>query len=212
MNRTLALLLGLVAMIAGWVVYTRVSPQPTSASAALAPKLEGSKIYFVPIGDFPVDQLQNLAQYYHEKYDLEITVVNRVPVDPATRDASRGQLMAESLAASLRNSVSDHGGEPGSILIGFTSEDIYPTSKNWQFAFGWRLGESRSAVVSSARLSLPDIGQPLERDLPGKRLRKIVTKDIGILYYGLPQNQNPKSVLYNQIMGIEELDQVGEDF
>jgi len=212
LNRTFALLLGLVALIAGWVVYTRVSPQPARASAGLAPKVEGSKIYFVPIGDFPVDQLQNLAQYYHEKYDLEITVVNSVPVDPATRDASRGQLMAENLAASLRNSVSDHGGEPGSILIGFTSEDIYPATKNWQFAFGWRLGEARCAVVSSARLSLPDIGQPLERDLPGKRLRKIVTKDIGILYYGLPQSQNPKSVLYNQIMGIEELDEVGEDF
>jgi hypothetical protein len=41
------------------------------------------------------------------------------------------------------------------------------------------------------------------------RLRKIVTKDLGILYYGLPQSQNAKSVLYNQIMGIEELDQVG---
>jgi predicted Zn-dependent protease len=211
-NRTFALLLCLIALVAGWVVYSRVSPQPTSASASLAPKVEGSKIYFVPIGDFPVDQLQTLVQYYHEKFGLEITVANSIPVDPATRDASRQQLMAENLAASLRNSVPEHGAEPGSILIGFTSEDIYPTTKNWRFAFGWRLGEARSAVVSSARLSLPDIGQPLERDLPGKRLRKIVTKDIGILYYGLPQSQNPKSVLYNQIMGIEELDEVGEDF
>jgi hypothetical protein len=39
-----------------------------------------------------------------------------------------------------------------------------------------------------------------------------VTKDIGIFYFGLPQSSNPKSVLYNQIMGIEELDNVGEDF
>jgi predicted Zn-dependent protease len=211
-NRTFALLLCLIALIAGWVVYSRVSPQPASLSASLAPKVEGSKIYFVPIGDFPVDQLQTLAQYYHEKYGLEITIVNSIPVDPIWRDASRQQLMAESLAAGLRKSVPEHGGEPASILIGFTVEDIYPTTKNWQFAFGWRLGETGSAVVSSARLSLPDIGQVLERDLPGKRLRKIVTKDIGILYYGLPQSQNPKSVLYNQIMGIEELDEVGDDF
>ncbi len=211
-NRTFALLLCLVATIVGWVVYMRVSPQPASASASLAPKVAGSKIYFVPIGDFPAEQLQTLAQYYHEKYELEITVLNSVPVDPTCRDASRQQLMAEKLAASLRSSVPEHGGEAGSILIGFTSEDVYPTTKNWQFAFGWRLGETNSAVVSSARLSLPDIGQVLERDLPGKRLRKIVTKDIGILYYGLPQSQNPKSVLYNQIIGIEELDEVGDDF
>ena len=212
MNRTFALLLCLIAVVAGWVVYTRVSPEPPSASVSLAPKVEGSKIYFVPMGDFPVEQLQNLAQYYHEKYGIEITIVNSVPVDPICRDASRQQLMAESLAASLRRSIPEHGGEPGSILIGFTAEDIYPTTRNWQFAFGWRLGDSGPAVVSSARLSLPDIGQALERDLPGKRLRKIVTKDIGVLYCGLPQSQNPKSVLYSQIMGIEELDEVGEDF
>jgi len=39
-----------------------------------------------------------------------------------------------------------------------------------------------------------------------------VTKDIGIFYFGLPRSFNPKSVLYNQIMGIEALDDVGEDF
>jgi hypothetical protein len=52
----------------------------------------------------------------------------------------------------------------------------------------------------------------MNRETPATRLRKIVTKDIGILYYGLPQSQSPKSVLYSQIMGIEELDAVGEDF
>ena len=77
---------------------------------------------------------------------------------------------------------------------------------------GWKIPESRTAVVSTARLSLPDIGQSLGRDVLGTRLRKVVTKDIGILYYGLPQSQNPNRVLYNQIMGIEELDQVGEEF
>jgi predicted Zn-dependent protease len=211
-NRTLALLLCLIAAVAGWVVYSKISPLPTSASAPLAPKIEGSKIYFVPIGDFPTEQLQPLVQYYRQKYNLEITVVNSVPVDPTTRDASRQQLMAENLAASIRNSVPEHASETAAILIGFTSEDMYPTSKNWQFAFGWREGVARTAVVSTARLSLPNIGQALTRDLPGTRLRKIVTKDIGILYYGLPQSQNPNSVLYNQIMGIDELDEVGEDF
>ena len=56
-----------------------------------------------------------------------------------------------------------------------------------------------------------DLGQPFS-DVAATRLRKIVTKDIGILYYGLPHSDNPHSVLYNQIMGIEELDAVGEDF
>jgi predicted Zn-dependent protease len=113
---------------------------------------------------------------------------------------------------SVRAGVPEYTSDPRAILIGFTSDDIYPTSQNWKFAFGWRLGSSHAAVVSTARMSLHYIGQPMDLNLSETRLRKMVTKDIGILYYGLPQNQNPKSVLYNGIMGIEELDQVGEDF
>ncbi|HEY6373397.1 MAG TPA: hypothetical protein VIX37_22670 [Candidatus Sulfotelmatobacter sp.] len=42
--------------------------------------------------------------------------------------------------------------------------------------------------------------QPMTPETPATRLRKIVTKDIGILYYGLPQSGDPHSVLYSQIM------------
>ncbi|HKV94604.1 MAG TPA: hypothetical protein VJW20_18815 [Candidatus Angelobacter sp.] len=45
-----------------------------------------------------------------------------------------------------------------------------------------------------------------------QRLRKVVTKDVGLLYYGKQASENPRSVLYNNIGGIQELDQVTEDF
>jgi predicted Zn-dependent protease len=215
LNRTVALLLILVAAALAFAIYSK-SPsqaapaQSASSPASLAPKVGGSKIYFVPFGAFPPEQLQPLVHYYHDKYNLEIAVLDSIPVDPSTRDQSRQQLMAEKLAGSLRSAVPEHANEPGAVLIGFTSEDIYPASKNWQFAFGWR--QDGAAVVSTARLGLSNPLAALDSDVSGARLRKIVTKDIGLLYYGLPQSQNPKSVLYNQIMGIEELDQVGDDF
>jgi predicted Zn-dependent protease len=90
--------------------------------------------------------------------------------------------MAENLAAGIRKSVSEPANDPNAILIGFTTEDIYPTSQDWQFAFGWRDSETRTALVSTARLSLADIAQPMTPDSPATRLRKIVTKDISILY------------------------------
>ena len=157
MNRTVALLLCLVAAAMGFAIYSKSPSQPAlsqsaSTPAALAPKVGGSKIYFVPIGAFPDEQLQPLVRYYHDKYNLEITVLNSIPVDPATRDQSRQQLMAENVVASLRTAVPEHANESGAILIGFTSEDIYPASKNWQFAFGWR--QDGAAVVSTARLGL----------------------------------------------------------
>ena len=131
---------------------------------------------------------------------------------PGTRDESRQQLRAEQLVASVRDGIPEHTHDPKEILIGFTSEDIYPASQNWRFAFGWRLAGTGTAVVSTARMSLHYAGEPSDPNLSDTRLRKMVTKDIGILYYGLPQSQDPRSVLYNQILGIEELDQVGEKF
>ena len=44
------------------------------------------------------------------------------------------------------------------------------------------------------------------------RIRKMVTKNIGVLYYHLPQSIHPKSAMYGAIGGIEELDFMGEDF
>jgi predicted Zn-dependent protease len=211
-NRTVALSLCLIALILGWVAYSRMSFQPASASSPLVPKTEGSRICFVPIADFPTEKIESLVRYYRQKYNLEIAILNRIPVDSGTKDDSRQQLVAEKLAESVRSGVPKYAHDPKVILIGFTAEDIYPVSQNWRFAFGWRLGSTNSAVVSTARMGLHYAGEPSDPTLPDTRLRKMVTKDIGILYYGLSQSSNPKSVLYNQIMGIEELDEVGEDF
>ncbi len=61
-------------------------------------------------------------------------------------------------------------------------------------------------------MSLHYLGEPSEEATLRKRLRKVVTKDIGLLYYGKPDSDNPRSVLYNNIMGIQELDHVTENF
>jgi hypothetical protein len=40
----------------------------------------------------------------------------------------------------------------------------------------------------------------------------MVAKNIGIMYFGLPISQDPMSVLYGQIGGVEELDRMTEYF
>lgn len=212
MNRTIVLCV--VLLVAGWFAYSGLATHSASANtpSSLTPKIAGSKVYFVPLGNFRGDDLTPLVQYYRDKYKLDVTVLSSIQVDPATRDLNREQLMAEKLVDSVRNGAPEYANDPKAILIGFTTEDMYPTSQDWQFAFGWRTGSAHTAVVSTRRMSLHYIGEPSALDLPDTRLRKMVTKDIGILYYGLPQSSNPNSVLYNGILGIQELDQVGEDF
>jgi predicted Zn-dependent protease len=101
--------------------------------------------------------------------------------------------------------------DPNAILIGLTDEDMYIRKKNWQFAFSYRT-QGRFAVVSSARMNPVNFGGPADDELLDSRMRKMISKNIGILYYQLPANRNPKSVLYGGVMDVKDLDNMSEDF
>ncbi len=211
MKRTVGLIVGLLALLVGCVA-SKSSLQTSLAGSSLNPSVDGSKIYFVPMGDFPAEQLDPLVEFYRQRFGVEVSVLKNVPIDDSTRDVSRQQIVAEKLISSLRKSAVGYANDRKAILIGFTSEDLYPASQNWQFCFGWRDATAHTAVVSTARLNLRRDSAPFAADISVSRLRKVVTKDVGMLYFGLPQNGNPKSVMYEFVVGIDDLDQVGDDF
>ena len=173
-------------------------------------KLKGSgKIYFVTVGDFPPAEVEGLVAYYRDKYGISITTLPEVPLNPSAVDAKRDQLIAEAAVELMKEANPGLVKDPAVILIGLTSEDMYIAQYSWQFTFSWRQ-EGRYAVVSDARMSLGSSAVPAEK--VRSRLRKMVTKNIGILYYGLPQSDDPRSVLYKDIGGLSELDYMGEEF
>jgi predicted Zn-dependent protease len=173
---------------------------------------KASKIYLVPIGDAPVAEITDLASHYREKFGIQTEVLPAIKPDVRDLDRNRNQLIAENLVRTLLSNYSDYRTNSGDVLIGITGQDIYPQSQDWQFCFGWREGEQRVAVASTARMSLHYLGEPADGATMRNRLRKVVTKDIGLLYYQKEASDNPKSVLFSGIMGIQELDRVGEDF
>ena len=167
------------------------------------------KVYFVPLAQFPASDLEPLVAYCQDRFHIKVNVLPAVPIPTAALDRDRRQLIAEELTAAMQRALPDLAPDPDAVLIGFTSADMYSQSQGLPFAFGWR---SDSAVVSTARLNLHYPGEPARGARPEVRLRKIVVKDIGMLYYGLPQSDNPASVLYSGIAGIEELDKLTESF
>ena len=76
---------------------------------------------------------------------------------------------------------------------------------SWRYAFGLR-AKDHLAVVSTARMS------EFFHSREMRRLEKMVTRDIGILYFGLPLSDDPGSVLYRDIGGPDDLDNMSEDF
>jgi predicted Zn-dependent protease len=124
----------------------------------------------------------------------------------------RHQLIAENVLNSMHSTYSRYIENNSSVLIGITSDDMYPLGQNWRFCFGWRQPAIHSAVVSTAHMDLHYGGEPPNQANETSRLQKMVTKDIGIMYYNRSPNDDPHSVLFNGIMGIQELDQASEDF
>jgi len=169
-------------------------------------------LYFVAVGDAPSSDISDLVAHYKAKLNIQSVVLSPMAVSKNDVDVNRRQLIAEEVIESLRRSYADHRKNNSAVLIGITSHDMYPRGEDWQFCFGWRDPGARIAVVSTARMNLHYPGEPTNQADSTIRLRKMVTKDIGIMYFGMSPNHNPRSVLFDGILGIEELDQVTEDF
>jgi predicted Zn-dependent protease len=170
-----------------------------------------AEVYFVPLGDIPSLSLQRLVTFYKQKFRLAIKTLPGLPLERSSVDRQRRQLIAEELIEFMKRGYPRLANNPRVILIGITEFDMYIRRYNWQFSFSYR-AQNQFAVVSSARLDPVIFGQPADQSLLQTRLRKVITKNIGILYFHLPQSNNPRSVLYRSILGIDDLDRVGEDF
>jgi hypothetical protein len=162
--------------------------------------LKGSgKVYFIPLGDFPSSTTEDLIAHYKNKYGLHVETLPNLPLKFSVVDTARQQLIAEALITLMKSAYPDLTNNPEAIMIGLTTEDMSIAQYSWQFTFSWRQ-EGKYAVVSNGRMSL---GAPLiSEEQVTARLRKMVTKNIGILYYRLPQSNDPRSVLYKNVGGI----------
>jgi hypothetical protein len=119
--------------------------------------------------------------------------------------------VAESLVASLKRGLPDLAADAGAVVIGVTEADIYTLGRNWRFAFGYRDGQ-RHGVVSAARM-IPWLHRLRGKEyLVQTRLRKMVSRYIGVLAYRLPFNPDPTSLLYEHLLGLDDLDLMQERF
>ena len=175
-------------------------------------KRSNARLYLAPIGDVPSARLGRLADHYRQKFGVEFEILPRVELSRNDYDALRHQFVAESLIWRMQQTYPNLARNPSAIVIGITEADIYPNGRDWAFCFGWRDTKAHMAVVSTARMDLHYEGEPTTGTDSQTRLQKVVTKDLGILYFGKSPSSNPRSVLYNQILGIQELDYVSEDF
>jgi predicted Zn-dependent protease len=197
----IGVVLALVALIV--VVVLRSGAIASHPPARQLPPPIRDAVVLVPLGAFPIGRANEIAAREAAAYGLPISVAPTLPIDPFAVDSSRGQLVGEGLAQSI--AAAHPESRARTLVIGLTTSDIYIAGRpDWSWAFGLR-NQSGVAVVSSARM-----GRPLDVNGEWNRLTKMVTRDIGFLYYGLEGTGDRGDVLYDNILSLEDLIRIGD--
>jgi predicted Zn-dependent protease len=178
------------------------------------PRQASTRLYFVGVGNVRPDLVTQLAAHFRETLGINVEQLPDVSFDRVTVDNDRSQVVAEELVAAIRRRYPARARDVDARIIGLTGDDMYlrTMAGSWAFGFSWRSNDKHMAVVSYARMDPVVLGLSPDPDMLRSRVTKMVAKNIGVLYYGLPLSNNPRSVLCGKIGGTDELDVMTEYF
>lgn len=176
-------------------------------SVAPTSELKGSgRIYLVQLG--PKTQpysLDDFARWLHAAYALNVDVLPALPLEPAELDPSRtlfgrpnGTYIAELLYDRMKSAHPDLAADPGAYLIGITDAPMDSVRHRWASTFTER-DLQRAAVISTHGME-DDLITRLENHEAAvgefqARVRRILLKDVAVLFWKLPLNQDQTSLL-----------------
>lgn len=171
------------------------------------PKVPARKVYLVPVE--LAESLDWAPSYYNSTLGIEVTVLPRLALDVNLIDPRRNQLDAEKCTDEfLIHQYPELTRDPAAMIIAVTSKDIYIPSLGWRYAENMR-SEGRFAVVSSARLHPLGFLEKHNPEWLNSRLQKLLTKNIAMLYFGLPMSSDYTSLLSGGVLTGREIDRMG---
>jgi predicted Zn-dependent protease len=168
------------------------------------------RVLLVPIGDFPVERAAAIAEHFRTRFHVAIGVAAAMEWPEGAYVEDRGQMNSAMMLTRLESSYPT-ASEP-LVVIALTTRDMFNPEVNWEYVFSYR-SSNRVAVVSPARMDRGCMGVVQADDARiMARLRKMVGKNIGLMYFGLDVSADPASMLYGNIGGPQELDAMSESF
>jgi YD repeat-containing protein len=181
---------------------------PAPARLNLPPPAYAKKVYLVPIDLSPQQSLGWAPAYYKAKLGIEVDILPPINLGPSSQDPARHQLIAEKCVDVMAQSYRELASDPSAILIGVTSRDMFIDAFNWSYAENLR-EYGRMGIVSAARLGPTDFPGKWNRELLNSRLRKMLTKNVVILYFDLPLSNDYTSLLSAGVLSGKQVDYMG---
>jgi len=176
----------------------RLSRLPVEHGGVAKPEeLHGhGKLYFVPIGHQALS-VQSLADYYNQKFRIEITVLPQVNLKHGACVPERDQCIAEEIIAAMTNAYPEIARNPESVMIALTDEDIFPQEMGWDFTYSLHAG--RIGVISTRRMDPTFWRQAPDEGFRLASVKQMLTKYIAMQYFHLPESLDPTSVLFSPL-------------
>ncbi len=197
---------GTAILILSWTAVAVSAPGPARRPG------KGMVAAFVPIGASP-ERVAAVAEIFRTELKLETAILPPMEPEAAALDQRRKQLVGEKLVQQILSAHRELVSNGKVVVIGITDQDIFIKGvPNRGFAFSARNTSSSIAVVSSFRMDPRNLGAGINDAVLQSRLRKMVAKHVGLMLYGLPASNDPHSLLFGGILGVEALDFVDESF
>ena len=168
----------------------------------------------VAVGSARPELVDVVAAEAQTRLRLSVGILDPLEVDSRTFDTRRSQVIGERVIAAIRSRYPSLNTDPSARVVGITALDMYMDAKRaeWTFAFAVRSPDQRIAVISHARMDPMALGGVPDDELLRTRLRKMVLKNVGIIYYGLRGSNDPRSLMFNNVLGLSDLDRMTEEF
>jgi YD repeat-containing protein len=180
------------------------------AQPSLISRKSEVRIYLVPIGGVQGLGLDQLPEFYRSHHGLSVQLLDPIPLEPKARNSARKQLIFGELIKLMHARNPHLAKDKSAFLIGITDEDMYIETVDWNFAYTAYNPPQRAGVVSSARF----IPHPLagNEKLLRARIRKMVSRTMGVVVFNLPRSNDPSSVMYRDLYGSSSADLMSDSF
>jgi predicted Zn-dependent protease len=169
----------------------------------------GRRVCLVPLGKISPDLVNYLVAYYRDHYSLDVAILTPAAIPAGLEEPLRQQVDAANLIEYMGKLFPDAYRDPQAVLIGITPIDLYDSTSHFRYLFGLkRTSSDPKAVVSAARMNPQFYSQPFDGQLYYARTAKLLSKYIGLLYYGLSASSDAQSPMFNAILGPDDIDRM----
>ena len=176
-----------------------------------APPQRPTRVYLVALREFTSPSLDSLATHYRNRYGITVEVLPQREIYGAQLNIWRQKVVAEELIGLMRSSYPEIADNPEAAMIGLISSfEMYAYGSSAPSVLDWRQ-DGRFAVISTAALDSGNFMHPVSPDLMRARAQKMVTRNLGLTYFGLTLNGDPSSVLFANLGSREDLDRMGPE-